>query len=399
MVRGRVVVLSALALVLVVVLAACASTPTTGSLKVTVKGLPGGLNALVAVTMGSYSQTVTATTTLSGLMPGTYSVAPQSVTLRRNVFDGTASSATVTVSAGAAANATVTYAAQPGNLWVADQLGNAIYEFAAATLGTTSTPTLTITDSNGPTAVAFDASGNLWVVELGGGVVEYTAASIAAGTPAQGTSLSNGLNGPNDLAFDASGNLWVANYSGYTVVEFTASSLSNSSATPAITISDPDPTGLTFDASGNLWVANLNDYQVVEFTASSLSNPSATPAITIADSSWPFGLRFAASGDLWVGNFNDATAFRFDGGSLSSSSTPAATITTAVGSPDAIAPDVLGNLWVGSFNSPTIVQEYAAADINGTGSSTPTAQATLTGFTAVTGVAFDPPPYNQPLSH
>ena len=119
--RLRGIGLSVLALILALVLAACNSAPTTG-----LSGLPSGLTGSVKVTMGSFAQTVTSTTTLSGLVPGTYTVTPQSVTLRRNAFDGTANNGTVTVSAGGTASVSVTYAVQRGDLWVADQGGNAI---------------------------------------------------------------------------------------------------------------------------------------------------------------------------------------------------------------------------------------------------------------------------------
>jgi len=70
---------------MVVVLAACSSSPQTGGLTVTLNGLPTGLNGSVTVAMGRYSHTVTSTTTLSGLAPGTSSITPQAVTLRGEV--------------------------------------------------------------------------------------------------------------------------------------------------------------------------------------------------------------------------------------------------------------------------------------------------------------------------
>ena len=84
-------------------------TATVGSMAVTVAGVPSGKTGSVTVTgPGSYSQVVTATSTLSSLTPGSYTVTPAHVT---DVgLDYTAPAATVTVASGAQAATTVNYA-------------------------------------------------------------------------------------------------------------------------------------------------------------------------------------------------------------------------------------------------------------------------------------------------
>ena len=55
---------------------------TTGSLAVTISGLPGAANAGVTVTgPGNFNQVVTATQTLTGLAPGNYIVTASNVTV------------------------------------------------------------------------------------------------------------------------------------------------------------------------------------------------------------------------------------------------------------------------------------------------------------------------------
>ena len=77
----------------------------------TIAGLPGGTNGDVLVTNSSgYSRTVTATTTLSGLMPGIYSLAASSVTSGATNYAPNPASQQVQVSNGQSTNATVTYA-------------------------------------------------------------------------------------------------------------------------------------------------------------------------------------------------------------------------------------------------------------------------------------------------
>ncbi|WP_215406864.1 PQQ-dependent sugar dehydrogenase [Janthinobacterium sp. JC611] len=98
-------------------LAACGGgdappAPGSGSLNVTIRGLPAGVAAAVTVTgPASYSKLLTASGTLDGLTPGTYAVGAASV------LQGTASlvpvpaTQQVQLGAGATASATVTYAA------------------------------------------------------------------------------------------------------------------------------------------------------------------------------------------------------------------------------------------------------------------------------------------------
>lgn len=90
---------------------------------------------------------------------------------------------------------------------------------------------------------------------------------------------------------------------------------------------------------------------------------------------------------------------RYGAASLASSPSPAATVTTGAVAPVGVALGVLGNLWVTHQNTAIAVAGFAAAEVAGTESVTPTAKATIGGFSSANHSAFDPPPYNLPLSH
>jgi hypothetical protein len=96
---------------------------TTGSLAVTIAGLPSGADAAVTVTgPDDYSERLTATGTLDDLAPGQYAVSAASVSTGGVTYTSSPQDRTVTVAAGAAAAVTVTYAAATGssfNLWIA----------------------------------------------------------------------------------------------------------------------------------------------------------------------------------------------------------------------------------------------------------------------------------------
>lgn len=194
-----------------------------------------------------------------------------------------------------------------GDLWVADGDGFLFeYAPAQLAAGGAQIPTLQISSPSlaQPYALAFDASGNLWVGDNGNQhILEFTAAQLT-GTgasctppPAQCTtapadtigSISNSINGPSGLAFDAQGNLWVANVSGGTVVEYTpAEAGSNGAPVPQVTITTPigsEPAPIAFDNSGSLWVGDeigINNGAMYAFTSTQIaSTGSPTPAITI----------------------------------------------------------------------------------------------------------------------
>ncbi len=89
----------------------CAAT--SGSLRVTISGLPAGLAAAVTIGgSGNFSRQVTGTQTLSGLVPGTYSVQAAGVVSGSTTFTASVARPSIDVVAGATAAVTVSYTGQ-----------------------------------------------------------------------------------------------------------------------------------------------------------------------------------------------------------------------------------------------------------------------------------------------
>src|SRR5215470_13761504 len=87
------------------ILSACSSSPSTGTLQVTIDGLPSGVNGYLIVTGPNYyNRFLSSTQTLSGLPIGSYSVVTIDVTNDGYNYAGTVtgSPANVTASASAA---------------------------------------------------------------------------------------------------------------------------------------------------------------------------------------------------------------------------------------------------------------------------------------------------------
>ncbi len=88
--------------------------PTTGSLAVTISGLPGGTLAAVTVSgPGGASHNLTASQTLSGLAPGSWTITGAVVTSGPNSWAASPPSQVVSITAGGNVNAAVAYALVP----------------------------------------------------------------------------------------------------------------------------------------------------------------------------------------------------------------------------------------------------------------------------------------------
>jgi sugar lactone lactonase YvrE len=469
-----------LLVLLLFILAAC--TPTAGSLRVTIAGLPEGTNANVTVSgPGGFSQTLTASDTLNDRAPGTYTISVNGVVVAKTTVDEyyQGDGTTATVTAGSSVSAGVSYAKYgSGKLWVIEYNTNRLLGYDQAA-GTPVTVDLGLPTGQKARGLALDRAGNLWVgigpnlSGTGGAIRMYRAADLAAsGSPSPAVTLTSpDLGTPRSLAFDASGNLWVANEFNHTILRFDASRLGTNYSGPAdyrivnFGGNMTTPTGLAFDASGNLWVVAFNGTnasdtssdspgQVLKFKASQLSGSgvyNGRAAMIIYDNAanandttsldGPISLAFDASGRLWVSSKVGNFIARFD---VNSPSFPAdcdypggnqTTCTPGTGSysgppavkissngtweqPTGLAFDNGGNLWVSDDQpGPNVslqqrlqwnprlpyfstggtgqIIRFNAADLASSGSPAP-AQ-TLSGMSVPLDMSFNLPPNNLPL--
>ena len=220
---------------------------------------------------------------------------------------------------------------------------------------TSSAPEAPPTGLTAPSAVAFDSSGNLWVADWGNSrVLEFKApfttgeaASLVIGQTdfaSSGSAItSTGLFYPSGLAFDSSGNLWVVDSDDCRVLEFTAPFTIGEAASLVIGQTDFTssgcettstglryPSGLAFDPSGNLWVVDSGNNRILEFTAPFTTGKAASLVIGQTDftsGGWattstgltgPIGLAFD-SGNLWVADSSNNRVLEYQTFTLSCS--------------------------------------------------------------------------------
>ncbi|MEO6834487.1 MAG: NHL repeat-containing protein [Candidatus Tumulicola sp.] len=208
---------------------------------------------------------------------------------------------------------------------------------------------------------AFDATGNLYVANSGctgstcSPYVPYTLTVYAPGTEKVLRTITAGLNGPVALAFDASGNLYVANspqYGGPSTVTVYAPGSNNVLRTISQGVDFPD--ALAFDAAGNIYVANTAYSGDVTVYGPGKTTVRRTITQGIIQ---PLALALDASGRLYVAN----CATCVDGRSATDTVTIYArnskslqrTITDGIDLPEALAFDGSGNLYAANAACPT----------------------------------------------
>ena len=140
-----------------------------------------------------------------------------------------------------------------------------------------------------PTGLAFDAAGNLYAGDAGGGGRVVKISTSGTITP-----FASPVPGPAGLAFDRAGNLYVSKQGNNTIVKIA----SNGMISPFVSSGLNFPQGLAFDSAGNLYEADLNSGKVLKFT--STGSPLGPFASSLNS---PRSLAFDRDGNLFVGEF------------------------------------------------------------------------------------------------
>jgi hypothetical protein len=170
------------------------------------------------------------------------------------------------------------------NLFVADNGSGNIYEFTPDGVQSTFASGL-----NGPTGLAFNSAGNLFVADGSGNIYEFTPGGVRS-TFASGYSYSEFF-APEGLAFDSAGDLFEADNGDGNIYEVTPGGVQSPFASGLSSAH-----GLAFDSAGNLFVADLSSGNVYEFTPDGVQSTFATEV-------YPYGLAFDSAGNLFVTTF------------------------------------------------------------------------------------------------
>lgn len=257
-----------------------------------------------------------------------------------------------------------------GKVWVTNLGGNSISAF-----GPTGNALLASGITTGglskPRGIAIDNNGNIWVTnKSGNSISEFNAIGTAnALSPFSG----GGVSSPFGIAVNASGNLWIANNGALSISEFMPSGSSGTwnSSSPFSGGGLNNPVVVAVDVSGDVWTANDNADSISELNSSG-GAISGAGGDTGGGLDFPGGIAVDYSGNVWATNSNTSISeFSSSGSALSGSS---GVTGGGLGNPYGIAVDGAGNIWVVS-EGPGALSEFSAAGapISGSGGYTTTA--------------------------
>jgi sugar lactone lactonase YvrE len=172
---------------------------------------------------------------------------------------------------------------------------------------------------NEPTALAVDASGDIFVADYGNNLIREVSAAgtvtTVAGNGTQGSvnaiAANASFNGPTGLCLDASGNIYIADNNNNQVRMISAGNVTTIAGSDSIGAVDGiganayffGPTGIVNDGNGNLYVTDAGNNLIRKVV------PSTGQVSTIAGSTNPsFG-----NGALLSASFNNPSGIAIDG--------------------------------------------------------------------------------------
>jgi hypothetical protein len=245
--------------------------------------------------------------------------------------------------------------------------------------GTSTTPTITLSDLDYPDGIAVDASGKIYVANLSGyRVATFTAAGAATTPMIPEIGVANSV---YSMALDGAGNIHVADLLDYhdtntanaqygDIATYTANgtlssptfNLAELTSGPCAIVNSPhsakptcyDPSSIAVDSSGKIYVLSgytpppppATQYYFILTTYMANGTPTS-PTIPLAAK--PTALAVDAAGKIYVANYNNAVTTYTPSGTQTT-----LTITTGLNEPYGIAVDAAGKIYVTNKGNNTV---------------------------------------------
>lgn len=280
-----------------------------------------------------------------------------------------------------------------GNVYVADYGNNRIRKisttgiisnFAGSGTGIDG-GAATTADVYHPAAVAVDASGNVYIAETGNNRVRKVNTSgiisTIAGTGVSGYSGDAGaataakLSSPYGVTVDASGNVYIADLGNNRIRKVSGGVISTVAGTgvagfsgdggAATSANINTPYGMTMDASGNMYICDYNNFRIRRVSATcTISTIAGTgnPAYggdggmaTLADLNRPTGIAVDASGNIYVADNNNQRVRKLAACTAPVSGTITGPATVVMGNNITLSTTGTGGTWSSVFTAKATV--------------------------------------------
>ena len=288
-----------------------------------------------------------------------------------------------------------------GNVYVADSGNDTIRKITAGGVVATLAGIVGVTGStdgtsssarfNGPSGVAVDGSGNVYVADsyndtirkiTASGVVTTLAGSPGVSGTTDGTGSAARFNGPAGVAVDGTGNVYVADSGNDTIRKITASGVVTTLAgSPGVSGSTDGtgsaarfnyPQGVAVDGAGNVYVADGSNCTIRKITVGGVVTTLAGSAGVIGSAdgtgsaarfNYTSGVAVDGAGNVYVADsYNDTIRKITANGVVTTLAGSAGVTGNAEGTgiaarfhfPTGVAVDGLGNVYVADYYNDTI---------------------------------------------
>jgi len=220
-----------------------------------------------------------------------------------------------------------------GDLFIADYGHQQVKEIAAGT----NTPVAIGSGFTNPFGVAVDAAGDVYVADYGANAVYKIPAGNPVGT---GVTIGSGFINPTGVAIDAKGNVYVADHGNNAVKEIPVGN------TVPVTIGSgfSAPVGIAVDASGNVYVGDRDNEALKEIPAG-----STTPITVGPEFGSPYGVAVDPSGNIFINDYSNNALKEIPAGT-----TTPITIATGFNNPKGVATDGAGNIYVADYGDDAV---------------------------------------------
>ncbi|HLI77932.1 MAG TPA: Ig-like domain repeat protein [Acidobacteriaceae bacterium] len=234
-----------------------------------------------------------------------------------------------------------------GNIFIADQTGNAVRELLSS--GNYATGRALGSALTKPLGVALDGNGNIFLSDSTSNTVKEL---VAAGGYAT-LNLFSIPSTPGCMTMDGSGNLFFVDTGLAAVEELTAASGYTATRTlGGSQTSFEQPAAIAIDASGNLYVTDVISNSVTEILAAGGYGTSHTVG---GGFNFPLGIAVDASGTVFVSDIGSSTVKSVPPG-CSVASCVDTVLTPGVQHPYGLATDGSGNLYVSDASASAILK-------------------------------------------
>src|SRR5271157_2396715 len=230
-----------------------------------------------------------------------------------------------------------------GNLYIADSSNNVVRKVANGLITTVvgngssgfsgDNGPAASAQLNGPSGVAVDSAGNLYIADTLNNVVRKVSAGVIATVAGTGTPGSGGDNGPptsaqlyapSGIAVDSSGNLYIADSANNRIRLVSGGVIATIAGTgtpglsgdngPAISAQLYAPSGIAVDSSGNLFIADTYNGIIREISNGVISTVAGNGTLGYAGDNGPalraqlnnpYGIAVDSVGNLYIADTAD----------------------------------------------------------------------------------------------